>query len=320
MAISKVSNIQWLSANSGKKYPLDDISSGVDDLGDSMLTNIVTDLNIWFPGDSNSDRACISSVRVSRSLVTVTISAAGSDFVPLAAITVPKPVIPFRNYALSTYKDNTYGWICFDDAVNSMDEVTFKFDPSQNNSLISPRAATAYKTTGVTSIKKKSLSEKLTGLVSVISGTPDELVIEKQTRTLPGIGEVEALVFRLNEDVAGPDIYSKFLGECDVSPDSGTCKRDEIYSINEVVPDCAGVIKLIFDEVEDPSTGQLLITNLYEGRGLLDFGLGYTELCRRFGIELQDELLTKCEDACEKIENDLGPFDGYTQQYEEPLP
>ena len=106
-----VRNQSWYNANASRPYPLDDAASGITDAGAPLPHHILVDLNLRFP-ESVATSAFLGAVSVTGTLVTVTIlGEQGSDFVPLAAVSLLKPITQGRQYALTPLQDGVGGWL-----------------------------------------------------------------------------------------------------------------------------------------------------------------------------------------------------------------
>jgi hypothetical protein len=98
----------------------------------------------------------------------------------------------------------------------------------------------------------------------------------------------QLVVFGLNRDDASLayNPFSYFLGACSQRPESGTCPKTPIATINGIAPDCAGNIDILFDNLiaqKFENCGGLDLLTPYglkaACQGPADLPLFYTDLC-----------------------------------------
>jgi hypothetical protein len=305
------SNVGFLAYNTLRRYPINDRASVTSVDGQTLPDGVLADVHLYVP-ESLASRVVVSSVSVTPHLIGVTFAAAGSSFVPLASVTVPRETPAYKNVQVQPMAAGVAGWVAFGPATSLLG--SWRFDTSEINGFypaeLLPRCVTAYGPTGVTSIQQKDRSERLTGRVAVISGQPDQLVIERATVAVEGHGNVRALVFRLNEELGGSDIFSRFLGPCDKSPDAGTCRKPPIFSINDVTPDEDGVLQIQFREIPSENLGSLLAVNVGSEAVYLDFGMGQGQICAFKNETDPREGFTSCDSPCAPPPTYPGPFVG----------
>src|ERR1700739_3948551 len=129
--------------NSSRPYPLDDAATITDDAGNFLPHHIITDLYLVFP-DTAGQFAFLGGVTISPRLVTVTILADSSssaqlieplisnspgNFTPLATVSLPKPIVTGRHYALSPFIPGVGGWIVFGEG--TVENYSGKFSSSR---------------------------------------------------------------------------------------------------------------------------------------------------------------------------------------------
>lgn len=311
MSLPTVANIPWLADNCHRNYPLSDDATRVSLSDGSVLDNsIIVDLNLWLP--STYGTPYLSSVGVTSHLVSATF-AAGTT--PLGSISIPKPVNEYRNYPIAPYQDGVAGWVCFGSGANDLSGTHYRFNEDRGKLL--PRCYDTYGNTGVISITRYGSSTKLYGLVNFLSGQDSLLYVKKDSRNISGVGTVNCLVIGLNDNETGPEVFKEFLGECDVTPDSNTCLRPPIKSINQVSPDCNNQITLVFEEEsseESDGYGQLLTVTTTTSAIFLDLNVGMAEMCAFNRLETLLEVLSRCEDPCAEYSSS-GPFDEYSSEW-----
>ena len=119
-----IRNQNWYDLNESRPFPVDDTATGMSDAGSRLPSDLIADLQLRFR-DSAGRRAWFGAVTNTPSIVTVTILAtdealtAGS-FMPLATISLPKPVVARRPYALDAQYPGAGGWIVFGEEIDDM--------------------------------------------------------------------------------------------------------------------------------------------------------------------------------------------------------
>jgi hypothetical protein len=242
-----IRNLNWYNLQATRRYPLDDTCIGETDSGENLPNDIIVDCHIRF-ADNLGEYAYVQAVTISPGLATVVIgvseslAAAGKS---IAAVTIPQPAAPNVNYPITSLTDGVAGWIVFGAGVTTNFSGRFSF-PSQT--LLAPRCARAYKPLPIPSIKKIGLAEGLTGIVDLIAESP--LTFQYDTAESNGATQ-HLVVFKLNKADASVayNPFSYFLGSCGQRPESGTCPKTPISTINGIAPDCAGNIEILFSNL-----------------------------------------------------------------------
>ena len=96
-----VRNQDWYDLNESRTWPFDDTAGLLDSSGKRLPNDLIADVYLRFPIEYG-DRAFVSSLTISNSIVTVTFLATGADFTPLASVSLPKPVEKGIHYALES--------------------------------------------------------------------------------------------------------------------------------------------------------------------------------------------------------------------------
>jgi len=263
---------EWLNANENRKYPLHDEAGAV-----GLPNDILADANIWIP---RSAGACVflSSVSITNSLITMTFAAASENpicgspspsFVPVAVLNVKKPAVRFKNYALVPYIDGAGGWVALGKGATEADGPLFLSFPNPKDGLLADRAVRAYPSIPVRTLGKEGITPPLQGLIRLAGvdgstftkGAVLDIGGKKQLVGLIGLDTTENGVAKLQE----------FAGPCGHRPQSQTCNKTPIVSINGVTPDCEGNIDIAF-------TGLPVIGDTGDGL-LFDSPLGLNEAC-----------------------------------------
>ena len=281
-----VRNQNWYDLQAGRRYPLDDRSTGLDDAGNLINDDLIVDCHIKFP-IAYGEYAFVSGLTVTANIVTAVICAssdlAGTNITPIAAISIPKPLTTNTNYPVQALVVGVAGWIVFGAGVSQNFSGRYS-TPIQ--SLIAPRNASAYRKMPVQSLRKYELSSKLKNVVNVVAAAP--LVADYTTLTIGG-SDVNAVLLELRGNTASVpyEPLEYFLGPCGARPESGTCPKQPILSINGVTPDCTGNIHIDFTDG--------LFAYLFEDRGGigLDTALSLAAVCQK------PPLITGGRDDCD---------------------
>lgn len=291
-------NPAWLNANETRPYPLADSADLRSVQGDRMPHDIIADINIRYPNDLG-EYPYLAAVSVTDQLVSLTIQAATSlsdtsSLSPIAALGLAKPLVEGRPYALESQYPGAGGWVVFGSGIQ--ENFSGRFLGPQR-SLLSPRAARAYRTLPVSSMAKLNALTALTGLVRLSGAAPIEVV--KESRTIQGVNR-DVVVFRLTQPaedavITGENsIFSEFLGKCSARPESLNCGDPApIEFINTVRPDCDGNINIEFQ-------GCAQLAEVLDNYGvLIDCELGLIDACALGTLAASDgKLRTEYDDEC----------------------
>lgn len=268
-----VRNQNWYDLQEGRRYPLDDRGTGVDNDGTLLKDNIIVDCHIRFP-DSYGEYAFVSGITVTENIVSVVVSVSPDMTDPavaqaVGALSIVKPIVIGRNYPLQNLVPGVAGWIAFGSGVTE-NFVGRYSTPTQT--LINRRNAKPYFNMPVKSIGKYGAAETLKNIVKIAAQAP---VYATYKTVEVGGKTANAIVLSLQgnlQDLAYEPL-EYFLGPCGKRPESGTCPKQAILSINGIKPDCNGNIDIAFDSG--------LTSYLYENCGGLgvDVNLGVSTLC-----------------------------------------
>jgi hypothetical protein len=235
-------NFSWYNLNGVRGYPIDDGAAWVDDDGVVPPPMVLVDCRLRWPASAGRV-AYLGALAVTDGLVTlIFLAAAAADSpwgVPIAAATLPRPVVPGRHYPVSAMLPGTGGWIVLGEGIAERYAGRFS-GPAQ--SRIIPRCARPYRALPIPSIGKEFVAGPLSGDVSVLAGPDIEVVAD--VRTIEGF-ESDALVIRLADDL-NRNVLAIYAGPCGGRPESGTCPKPPLQQINTVKPDCAGNITIRF--------------------------------------------------------------------------
>lgn len=252
-----IRNHNWYNLQSTRRYPLDDTSTGDDDLGGTLRDDILVDCNIRFP--STLGRFLyIQAITVSPGLVTVVFGVGrqyrSRDNASVAAVSLARPVTPNINYSVSALVPGVAGWITFGPGIETNFSARYS-TPQQ--SLIAPRCGRMYSALPIQTIGKLNIRDTLQGIVNLTVTQPLAARYEDDAGPVVTVrGEVagtakRAIVVGLDQSLI-TDTYNPlkiFAGPCSQRPESNTCEQTPIESINGIQPDCAGNIELVFDNL-----------------------------------------------------------------------
>jgi hypothetical protein len=250
-----IRNQNWYNLQATRRYPLDDTSTGVDDAGAFIRDDILVDCHLRFP-ETLGRYAYVQGITVSANLVTVILGVTDNVLNPagvtVAAVSLVKPVDVNVNYAVTPLVAGVSGWMTFGPGIET-DFVGRYSLPSQ--SFLLPRCARPYRALPISSCGKLGLPTALQGLVNITASAPLKAtyvadagnVIDGFTKTVVGTA-TNAIVFEIDQNAATATYnpLQEFLGPCAQRPESGTCPKTPIETINGVLPDCNGNIVIEF--------------------------------------------------------------------------
>jgi len=240
-----IRNLNWYNLQSTRRYPLDDFCTGEDDSGQSLLNDILVDCHLRFPNTLGS-YAYLQAVTVSSGLVTLIIGAAGNLQTAgksIAAVTIAKPAETNVNIAVEPLSPGVAGWIVLGAGINSGNFSARFSTPRQ--SLLSARCARSYAPLPIPEMNKQYVVPALQGIVNLAADSPlrlDHKIDDGRTMIVFSLDRLDSSLSY------NPLEY--FLGTCAQRPESDTCGKTPISTINGVRPDCTGNIKIRFENVE----------------------------------------------------------------------
>jgi len=291
---------EWYNANEQRDYPLDAQATQVGDDGTRIPEDILADLNLCIPSTLAS-RIFVSGLTVTSYLVTVTISAkTESGSVAVAAVTVEKPVLVYRNYTVTPLFPGVMGWAVFGYGVAQQTNLAVRCS-SESQGLIAPRAGRSYSTLPVSSIGIENTAEvsSLTGMVALDSS--GDLIIEEAQRLIDEECKT-VILLRINSE-GNPTLLSDYAGPCGKRPGTGTCSDVPIRGINNVEPDCDGNIDINFSYPVLPSGIQYNSNEDLDGTFILDMPFGLADVCPQ---PREIEGSQKCDEETPGMLGDIG--------------
>ena len=241
-----IRNQNWYNLQSTRSYPLDEKSSSVDDASVFIRNDILVDCHIKFP--SSAGRCLyVQGLTVSAGLVTVVFglseTSASNTGYTVATVSVARPVEPYINYAIDGMIPGVSGWVVFGPGIDT--NFTGRYSkPAQ--SFIQARCGRPYRALPIPTLGKLNLTTALRGVVTLTAASP---VVATYKTFAAGDVTYPAVIFGLDttQTTTNYNPLTEFLGPCGQRPESGTCPKTPIESINGIQPDCAGNINIDFD-------------------------------------------------------------------------
>jgi len=291
----------WMNSNELRNYPLHDNATkrSADDV--ILPDNILADMNIMVP-ESAGRFVYVSSVMLTPGLVSLTFLATDYDplapepsssssssssvgMIPLAAITVQKPVVLYKNYPIEALYPGVAGWVAFGSGVNEISSASFRFVEPLDG-LLASKAVRAYKDYPVQSLGKTERLATLTGLI-LLRGEGD-VVVGSAVRTINGLKR-EVIAIGLDIATLPENMLRKYAGDCGERPEDQTCAKGKPFlTVNGVIPDCDGNIDIIFEGLD--------VTQVRVDHGMvIDLPIGLDDVCSTFDPERYDPA-----DLCEE--------------------
>ena len=261
--MSESINFNFYNLCEQRGYPVDDSATGVDDTGTFLPHGLLVDLMLALP--LSVPGAYLAALTVTPNVATA-VFASEADGTPLAAVSVPAPVVPYQSYALDALTEGVAGWIVFGTGVTAMTYSGRFSTPGQ--SRLASRTIRRYGTPPVVSLGKQGPATSLTGLVKLKAGT--DVAIGVRTVLIDGNLE-RAIVFGL-DNTLNRNVLARYIGDCNGRPESGTCTKTPLETINGVGPDCHGNIDIDFRHVHAAA-------NPNGGGIILSVGVGLSEAC-----------------------------------------
>lgn len=248
---------EWQNRNENRNYPLHDSASKQAADEGRLPDDILCDAHIMVPRSAGR-YVFVSSVALSPALVSITFlatdtdpfdnapsssSSSGETFVPLATLTLARPVEPYRNYAIEAMYPGVGGWVSFGNGINERTSLTLRFEDPAATALVS-RAARWYDDLPVLSLGRLDQLTELTGLM-LLRGETGLVKVRKAIRQVAGVKrEVVAIGLDLDAAVDPTALLHRFAGPCGDRPEEGTCPSQAIATINGVQPDCNGNLRI----------------------------------------------------------------------------
>lgn len=239
-----IRNHNWYDLQATRRYPLDESSTGVDDAGAFIRDSILVDCHIRFP-DTLGLYAYVQGITVAPALVTIVFGVgnhpADTNGPSIAALTLPRTAAQNVNHELMPLQPGVAGWAVVGAGIT--EEFSGRYT-TPRQTLISARCARSYRPLPVTSLGKINVATSLQGVVKLVGQPPVTATAEPVTVNGQ---EVNAIVFRLEGELETFNPLEVFQGPCGQRPESGTCPKPPIETINGIAPDCAGNINIVFD-------------------------------------------------------------------------
>lgn len=248
-----IRNQNWYDLQASRRYPLDERSTGLDDSGQFIHDDILVDCHIRFPA-TLGQYLFVQGITVSPNIVTVVFGVATdlNDTAPVsaAAVSLPRNAPQNVNHAVVPLADGVAGWIVFGPGLD--EEFVGRYStPLQT--LVAQRCARPYRPLPISSLGKLNVATSLTGIVTLSAQNPvTATFIPKTAANALTVAStpVDSILFQLEGETQDFNPLKDFLGACGQRPESGTCPRPPIATINGISPDCNGNINLVFAGVD----------------------------------------------------------------------
>lgn len=248
--------------NDVRSYPFADSASLIDDAGRRLPEYVLNDCHIWWP-DIYGRVGFVSAVTVSPSLITAVFSAYDEDTAvstAIAALSISLPVTPYRSYAVQAMQGGVGGWAAVGRVPMAAAMETWLFSTPTSARLLD-RLAQSYPVYPVRTLGEYENPTALKGHVNLVAA--GGLTIEEGLREIDG-EQKRCIVFGLDPDQL-PGLYELFAGPCGRRPESQTCSKTPIRTINGVEPDCNGLLYIEVDDSTGVLEGKLDVTDDAEG-------------------------------------------------------
>lgn len=295
---------EWHNRNENRAYPLHDRAGKTDVNGKRLTDDLLVDAHLLIPKAAGLF-VYLSSISVTDRLVSATFMATDMDpyaedppiaftpaFVPIAVVTVDKPVEKYRNIAVEPMLEGVGGWVAFGNGADEQSKLALRFDdPSQT--LLNPRSARFYDELPVSSIGRAGVADVLRDLVEM-RGQPGVITAREVSRVVNN-KVVRGLAIGLDTSVNPREVLERFAGPCFRRPDSRNCEGFPFVDINTVKPDADGNVNVRFEG--DP---RIELTRVPDGSGcgfVLDLPLGLSQVCDPLPSSPAFEPSDKCEDV-----------------------
>lgn len=241
-----VRNQNWYNLQATRRYPLDDTSTGEDNNSGNIRDNILVDCHIRTPR-KYGEYLYVQGINISDTLISVVIGVAhtltAEENTTVGVVSVLKPQAEFVNIAITPLQPGVAGWLAFGSGIREAFSGRYA---TAAQTLIAARCGRAYNELPIQTLGKYNLATALSGIVNITAAAPvtatyhDAYVVPKYN---PETGEtnskaVKAIVFSGQAPTADFNPYSYFLGPCSQRPETGTCHKKPLETINGVSADC----------------------------------------------------------------------------------
>lgn len=277
----------FLNSNEDRAYPIHESATRKGINGSTIPNDLLVDANIWIP-DSIGKNVYVSSVGSSEKILSLTLLAVDYNPIcgeepssssqtacapvptiqPVGVISLVKPVVPYKNYAITPMQDGVAGWVMFGSGATKTDTYFVAIDEPKDGMLVS-RVVRSYLAPPVTSLGKTGSDRELNGIVE-LTGSVGRVVVSKGTRTINGVLR-DVVLIGLDTTRGYVTTMQDFAGDCGKRPSVDTCDRTPIISIEDVTPDIDGNIDIIFD-------GDVVMGGVQDGL-VLDYPFGSSDIC-----------------------------------------
>ena len=297
-----VRNLNWYNLQSTRRYPLSDNATGETDDGKSLPNNIIVDCNITLEKWNDFfTKPYLAAVTVSPGIVTAVFN---DEYGAIAAVSLPKPVDINRHYTLEPLRNGVAGWVVFGYGI---DTNFFGRFSSAKQSEINSRSYRFWPGP-VTSMAVDGSVDVLQGLVRLKFDAPLTYRIERveSSSNINDAGYINAVFIGLDKNLLSEnyDPESHFLADCGKRPESETCPKTPIITINGVYPDCAGNIDITFRDLvagpitkviqEETAGGQEISKRVCDGGIVIATEYGLNDVCEETANKIPNFFNDQC--------------------------
>jgi hypothetical protein len=220
---------EWYNENAGRKYPLDETVTCIDDKSRELPSDILVDLGVMVASTVGS--VYVSSLRITPQLVSIGLSTVGIPGI-LVGTFARSLIKPYTAYPLMPVVDNASGWVVFGEYTASTLE-DYRFS-TWEQSGIAAHAVRVINPPAVTRIIRAN-------------GDTEQYVMGDVT--LKGVGGV--VMTKLDDTTIhfglASGVAQSIAGPCKNGASNKGCVLPPIRSINGVCADADGVITIRFE-------------------------------------------------------------------------
>lgn len=248
----QIYNLDWYASNESVKYPLDSMASCIPtgyDYVPQELLGVITDISFNIPY-SVADTPYLAALSITDDLITLIICAGST---PLFAFSsTQSSLVVNRYYDLTSFATSCSGVIVFGESAKTH-RCSYKFASAAEGGFL-PSVYHRYMDYPVVSIGKKDGASAYQKDI-FFKGDGD---VKVEAVQVDNIGKI---TFSLDKPA---ETLQKYIGPCDVRPESGTCPRSSIERICSVVPDDNGNLVIKGDGIHISTfDGQLMLSTEY---------------------------------------------------------
>lgn len=242
----QLANISWSDAAANSKYPLDDRASCLSDDGTPLPPDILVDAIIRYEGDQLVPLR-VAAITISPRVSTILVCTSPDDG-PSQAIAFANIIgaVPWKTYPLESLVSGIAGWVSFGPGVQDNSGVrSWSFSTAAQGRLLD-RCGVPFSPGRVRTFK---VAEAVTGISGPLSLKSSDGSL-KVTIKKVDVPNQDGTTSTVDGVFVGLDLteaqLSKYIGPCDVRPESGNCRKSPIYDIANVSPGADGIVTIKF--------------------------------------------------------------------------